>query len=295
MRLDDPNGSKFKRVRTDSPNLAVLTKITTPGEIQATYAYASVGNKPLGETVTAFSLAVSLEAPTVVSIDIKCDFSGNGDMIRPPTKEVLLFATAGNLAKSKKLRDWTSRNAVLIPTFLTEIALTDKETSAEALLKISAERINKQEAENAAEESDTVEEIRTDEESKKRAKTISMKDGTARDATDRIADGFDNILTLLQAVVLKAPQVQAAPLSLRAEKRATGWLCHGEDRNLKCQAPPQQGHTPRSIRTNRIPQWSCNASSEQRGPLICRRGTTESGQGDVRLVPPPSNSSAGNP
>ena len=85
MRLDKPAGSKFKRVCTDFPNMEVLTKSTTPGYIQATYVHASVGNKSLGETVTAFSLAGYLEAPTVVSIDAKHAFAVNGNNIRLPT------------------------------------------------------------------------------------------------------------------------------------------------------------------------------------------------------------------
>ena len=56
MRSDNPAGSKFKRVSTDFPNLAVLTKSATPGEIQATYLHTCVGNKSLGETVATFNL-----------------------------------------------------------------------------------------------------------------------------------------------------------------------------------------------------------------------------------------------
>ena len=106
--------------------MVVLTNIATPGEIQATYAHASVGNKSFGKTVTAFSLAGSLEAPTMVSIDIERTFAGNGDKISLPTTEVLLHAAAGKLAKPKKPRDWTARNAVLLLPLLTEIALKNR-------------------------------------------------------------------------------------------------------------------------------------------------------------------------
>ena len=82
MRSDDPDGSKFKRVSTDFPNLAVLTKSATPGEIQEMYAHVSVGNKYLGETVTAFALAGYLKAPTVISIDTERAFAGDGKNIR---------------------------------------------------------------------------------------------------------------------------------------------------------------------------------------------------------------------
>ena len=145
------------------PNLAVLTKSATPGEIHTSYAHASIGNKSLGEMITAFSLAGSLEAPSVVSIDIKRAFYGNGEKIRLPTMEVLLHAaTAGELAKPKKLREWTSRNAVLLHPSLTEIGLTNGESAAEVLLNIFAGSINEQEADNAAEESDTEEESRSE-------------------------------------------------------------------------------------------------------------------------------------
>ena len=54
MRLDKPYGSKFKRACTYFPNLVVLTKSATPGDIQVKYAYASIGNKSLAETVADF-------------------------------------------------------------------------------------------------------------------------------------------------------------------------------------------------------------------------------------------------
>ena len=50
------------------PNVAILTKSATPGEVQLTFAHASVGKKSLGESVTALNLAESLEAPIVISI-----------------------------------------------------------------------------------------------------------------------------------------------------------------------------------------------------------------------------------
>ena len=146
MHSEDPARSKFKRVCTEFPILAVLTKSATPGDIQVTYAYASVGNKSLSKTVTAFDLEGYLETPTLVWIDIKRTFAGNGEKIRLPMIEVFLHAAAGELAKLNKLRDWTSINAVLLPPFLTETVLTNVETSVEALLNIFSKRINKQEA-----------------------------------------------------------------------------------------------------------------------------------------------------
>ena len=68
-------GSKFKRISTDFPNLAILTKSATSGDIQSTFAHASIGNNFLGETVTPFALTGSLEAPTVVLINIEPSFA----------------------------------------------------------------------------------------------------------------------------------------------------------------------------------------------------------------------------
>ena len=69
IRSDKPDGTKFKQVCVDFPNVAINPKRATPGEIQVTYGHTSIGNKSLGKTVTAFALAGSLEAPTVVSIN----------------------------------------------------------------------------------------------------------------------------------------------------------------------------------------------------------------------------------
>ena len=214
MRSDDPASSKYKRVSTYLPNLVVITKSATPGEIHATYVHASVGNNSLGETFIAFALTGSIEAQPVVSINMDCAFAGNGENIRLPTTEFLLRAAAGKPVKSKNLRDWTFSNAVLLPPFLTDIALPDVETASEALLKISAERINYQEGDNAAEDSDAEEESRSDKDNNKSAKTRSTKDAAARDAMDGIAADFDNILSFLQAVALKAPRVWEEPLSM---------------------------------------------------------------------------------
>ena len=69
-----------------------------------------------------------------------------------------------------------------------------------------------------------------------------MKDATARDATDGIAANCDDILAFLQAVALKALRVQAAPLSLRADKHMAGWFCQWTDSKLKHQIPPTSLH-----------------------------------------------------
>ena len=82
--------------------MTILTKSATPGDVQLKFKHASLGNKSPGELVTAFALAGSLEAPIVVSIDADIAFTITGDKICIPVAKVLLCATVGNLAKSKK-------------------------------------------------------------------------------------------------------------------------------------------------------------------------------------------------
>ena len=89
----------------------------------------------------AFALAGSLESPYVVSIDINIYLTVDSKKICLLIAEVLLGAAAGDLSRSKKQREWTLRNAVLLPPFLTEAAILDRETSNEELLKIFAQYI----------------------------------------------------------------------------------------------------------------------------------------------------------
>ena len=63
----------------------------------------------------------------VVLIDIERAFAGDGNNTRLPTTEVFLCTASGELAKSKKIRYWTDRNAVLLPTLLTDIVLPNGE------------------------------------------------------------------------------------------------------------------------------------------------------------------------
>ena len=240
MRSDKPASSKFKRVSTDFPNLAVLTKSATPGEIQEMYAHTSVGNNTLGKIVTAFALARSFEATTMILINIERAFAGDGEKICLPKTEVLLHAAADEPTKSKKFRDWKARNSVLLPQFLTEIELTYGENTVEVLLRILTKRINDQEAENAEEESDTEEKIRSNKDNKKNAKTRSTKYAMARNTTYGTAANRNGTLAFLQVVELKAPQVQAALISLRADKHAAGSFRQWADRNLEHQAPPNK-------------------------------------------------------
>ena len=69
---------------------------------------------------------------------IEIAFAADGDKIRLPIAEFLLCAAAGNLTRSKKQRDWTLHNAVLLRPFLTEAAILRGESDAGELLNISA-------------------------------------------------------------------------------------------------------------------------------------------------------------
>ena len=58
-----------------------------------------------------------------------------------------------------------------------------------------------------------------------------------------IAYNFNSVLAFLQVVALKAPQVLVAPLFLRADKRARGWLYQWEDNHLKTTTHPPHDFT----------------------------------------------------
>ena len=70
-----------------------------------------------------FSLAVSINSPYVILIFMDIAFATDGDKLCLPITEFLLHAAAGNLARPKKQRDWTPRNSVRLPPFLTEAAI----------------------------------------------------------------------------------------------------------------------------------------------------------------------------
>ena len=120
MRTSEPAAKKYKRVCKDFPNLAILTKSATPGDIKLTFVHAAVGKNSLGESVVDFALAGDLSSPSVVYLKIEIAFAADVNNIRLPIAEVLLRAAASNLVCSKKQRDWTLRNAVLLPPCLTE-------------------------------------------------------------------------------------------------------------------------------------------------------------------------------
>ena len=135
VRTSETSKEKFKQVCKYFPNLVILTNSATQGKVQLAFAHASVGNKYLGGSVTAFSLAGSLNSSSVISIDFNIAFSMDGNKIRLPISKIILCNATRNLPRSKKKRHWTSLNAVLLPTFLTEAAILDRKTSVEDILK----------------------------------------------------------------------------------------------------------------------------------------------------------------
>ena len=88
-----------------------------------------------------FALAGDLSSPSVISFNIEIAFVTDGENIHLLIAEVLLRAAAGDLARSKKQRDWTSQNAVLLAPFLTEAAILHGKSDAGKILKIFARSI----------------------------------------------------------------------------------------------------------------------------------------------------------
>ena len=105
IHSSEPAMDKFKRVCKDFPNLAILTKSSTPGKIQLTFGHTAVGNKSLGESVVVFSLAGDLSSPSVISFNIEIAFAADNDKICLPIVEFLLRAAAVDLTRSKNKRD----------------------------------------------------------------------------------------------------------------------------------------------------------------------------------------------
>ena len=207
MRASEPDAKKYKRVCEDFPNLTILTKSAIPGEIQLTFGHAAVGNKSLGESVVDFPLAGDLSSPSVIFFKIETTFSADGDKICLPVAEVLLCAAAGDLALLKKQRDWTPRNAVLPPSFLTEAAILHRESDAGELLEIFACSITEweKEGENTSEADDNNNKeivITIEAEDKKSEKPGKAKQATAKTFTT-IAYDCDKALAFFQAATLR--------------------------------------------------------------------------------------------
>ena len=74
-------------------------------------------------------------------------------------------------------------------------------------------------------------------EDEKSAKPYKANQAVAKTLTT-IEEDFNNVLAFLQAVAIKSPQVIAAPLSLRADKRVRVWFQRWIDINLLTLAKP---------------------------------------------------------
>ena len=213
MCASEPAMEKYNRVCEDFPDIAIITKSATLDEIQLTFGHSAVGNKSLGEYVVAFALAGNLSSPPVLSLKTEIAFTAYGYKIRLPIGEFPLRAAARDLAQSKKHREWNPRNAVLLPSFLTESAILHGESDAGKLLKIFARSIT----EWAKEEDTTIEtdeanggnSVVTIEAKEEKEKTGKTKQAAAKMASTEtlttIADDCDNVLAFLQAVAIKSP------------------------------------------------------------------------------------------
>ena len=84
MRASEPATEKYKNVCEEFPNLGILTKISTPGEVQLMFGYATVGNKSLDESIQVFALAGNLGSPSIISFNLEIAFAPEGKKY-PPT------------------------------------------------------------------------------------------------------------------------------------------------------------------------------------------------------------------
>ena len=75
IRASVPAKEKFKNICDDYPNLAILTKSSTPGEVQLTFGHSMVGNKSLGESLQDSALAGNLGSPSVISFNLEIAFA----------------------------------------------------------------------------------------------------------------------------------------------------------------------------------------------------------------------------
>ena len=253
-RVSEPAAEKFNNVCEDFPNLNILIDSSTSGEIQLRFGHTAVGEKSLGEPIKAFTLAGYLSSPSVISFNIEIAFATDGEKIRLPIAEVLYHATASDLAQSKKHRDWTTHNTVLLPPFRTEAAILHGESDAGELLKIFARSITRWASD--ADPSSKVDVVtievaeakkpgKAKQASAKMAAAKSKKQSKEKQASSEtaaakmlasITDNCDNVLAFLQAVSVKSPRVLAAPFSLRTDKSAHVWFQRWTE--LKLPKPP---------------------------------------------------------
>ena len=80
-RASKPVTEKYKNVCEDFPNLVILTKSSTTGELQLTFGHATVGNKSLGQSIQDFALAGNIGSNSVISFNLKIAFAPEGEKI----------------------------------------------------------------------------------------------------------------------------------------------------------------------------------------------------------------------
>ena len=79
MRASEPAAEKYKNVCEDFPDLGILMKSSTPGEVQLTFGHSTVRNKSLRESLQAFALAGDLGSPSVISFNLEIAFAPEGE------------------------------------------------------------------------------------------------------------------------------------------------------------------------------------------------------------------------
>ena len=94
MRTSKLAKEKFKCMCKYFPNLSLLTKSATQGEVQLTSAHTYIGNKSLGVYVTEFALVGLIDSPTVGSMNANTSFLKASNNIRILITEILLCNAA---------------------------------------------------------------------------------------------------------------------------------------------------------------------------------------------------------
>ena len=153
-----------------------------------------------------FALAVNLSSPSVISLKIEIAFAADGNKISLTIVEVLLHAAAGDLTRSKKQRDWTLCNTVLLPPFLTEVVILHGKLDAGKLLKIFARFITEwtkdKDTTSEADDANSNDRVFTIDAWKAKAKPVKAKQASTKTFTT-ITDDCNDILAFLQAVSIK--------------------------------------------------------------------------------------------
>ena len=182
---------------------------------------------------------------SVISLKIKTPFAADGNKICLLIVEVLLWSAAGDLATSKKQRNWTPRNAVLLPPFFTEATILHGKLDAGKLLDIFAHSITKwaeeeETSSEADEDNDNNSVIKIEVKDAKSVKTGKSKQAATETLTTT-ADNYDNFLAFLQDVAVKYPRVIAdnSPFAWTSV-RASGYNVGKTSPSSRCPSRPHK-------------------------------------------------------